>query len=421
MFRKEALIAKKGSPLGEIIALRPVSTSILVGIFSAFAICLILLVLFGSYTKRVKVYGQLIPAAGLVKIYAPQTGTVIEKRVDEGSRVNKGDLILAISSERYDDGGTGAQEKISHRVKGRLTLLESERIKLQELHKEELAALDTSISGLIRTIDRFDGQIALQRSRVELAQDSVARYRTLSKDNLVSKDQYQDRLANQFDQKARYQELTQLRADAAKDLAKQESDRRALPIKHAAALSQLDRDMLATSQELMESEAKRNLAIVAPESGIASGVITEVGQHVDPNRPLLNIIPDDAELIADIYIRSKDIGFTREGDRALIRYTAYPYQKFGTQGAKVKFVSAVASPASEIATISGAIPGLDQNAPQDLYYRAGLKLDSQTILAYGKNEKLVPGMTLEVDILRENRAIYEWILEPLYSLTGRMQ
>lgn len=421
MFRKEAIEAKKGTPMGAVIALRPVSTSMLVMLFSALAFFIILFFIFGSYTKRVRVFGQLIPATGLVKVYAPQIGTVVEKWAREGARVTKGSLLFEISSERYDKIGTGAQQNISYRVQERLASLESERLRSIEIHREELAALQDGIKNLIRTIERFEVQIALQKSRLELARDSVARYKHLNSESYVSRDQYQEKVGNLLDQQARQQDLMQQRADAIKDLAKLESDSRALPLKHAAALAQIDRESLATAQELQESEAKRNVSIVAPESGIVSSILAERGQHIDPNRPLMNITPDGAILVADIYIKSKDIGFTRVGDRALIRYAAYPYQKFGTQKARVASMSNVAIPATEISSISGAVPGFDQNGPQELYYRATLELDSQSIVAYGANEPLSSGMTFEVDILREKRAIYEWVLEPLYSLGGRVK
>lgn len=407
--------------MGAVIALRPVSTSILVALFSALAICIILFFIFGSYTKRVKVFGQLIPASGLVKVYAPQVGTVVEKWAREGVRVTKGALLFTVSSERYDGEGTGAQQSISQQVRERLTSLNGERTRSLEIHKEELATLVDGIKSLMRTVERFDAQIALQNNRLALARDSTERYKRLHAENYVSKDQYQEKVASLLDQQSRQQDLMQQRADASKDLAKLESEQRALPFKHAAALAQIDREILATSQELQESEAKRNISIVAPEAGTVNAVLAERGQHIDPNRPLVSITADGATLVADIYIKSRDIGFTRVGDRALIRYAAYPYQKFGTQKARVASMSNVAIPATEIVPISGAVPGFDQNAPQDLYYRAILELDSQTILAYGLAEPLTSGMTLEVDILREKRAIYEWVLEPLYSLGGRVK
>lgn len=53
-------------------------------------------------------------------------------------------------------------------------------------------------------------------------------------------------------------------------------------------------------------------------------------------------------------------------------------------------------------------------------YRVLVALDRQTITAYGKLESLRPGMLLDADILGERRRLYEWVLEPLYSVKGKL-
>lgn len=58
--------------------------------------------------------------------------------------------------------------------------------------------------------------------------------------------------------------------------------------------------------------------------------------------------------------------------------------------------------------------------PNEPVYLVKAKLDRQTITAYGEEKSLQIGMTLEADILHENKKLYEWILDPLYSVTGRM-
>ncbi|CAM3927214.1 Membrane fusion protein biotin-lipoyl like domain-containing protein [Bordetella tumbae] len=420
MFRKAALEAAKTHPLGSVVALRPLSTSLLVSLFTAFGLSLALFFCFGSYTKRVKVYGQLIPASGLVKVYAPQPGIVVAKHTTEGALVKKGEPLLTISSERYTQTGTATQETISSRMQRRLDLMQREREKLDTIHQEESASLANTIATLSQTLDRIDKQILLQHKRVALAQDSARRYKTLSSESYVSRDQLQEKQAMHLEQQTRLADLTQQRAETVKELTRHESEQRTLPLKQQAAATQIEREILAITQELAESEAKRHLVILAPEAGQVSSLLVEIGQHAEPSKALLSLVPQHAELIADIYIKNRDIGFTRVGDRAMIRYASYPYQKFGMHGAKVVSISTAAVPAAEIVNISGAIPGLDQNTAQDLYYRAALRLDAQHILAYGDAQPLATGMALEVDILRETRAIYEWVLEPLYSISGKV-
>lgn len=54
------------------------------------------------------------------------------------------------------------------------------------------------------------------------------------------------------------------------------------------------------------------------------------------------------------------------------------------------------------------------------FYRITAALDAQTVTACGKPQPLQAGMTLQADILQERRCLYEWVLEPLYSLTCKL-
>ena len=40
-------------------------------------------------------------------------------------------------------------------------------------------------------------------------------------------------------------------------------------------------------------------------------------------------------------------------------------------------------------------------------------------MAYGKAAPLQPGMTLKADIQIETRRLWQWVMDPLYSLRGR--
>jgi len=54
-------------------------------------------------------------------------------------------------------------------------------------------------------------------------------------------------------------------------------------------------------------------------------------------------------------------------------------------------------------------------------YPVTVSLRRQTAIAYGKQVPLQPGMQLEADVHIETRPLFEWILEPLFTLTGRQQ
>ena len=126
------------------------------------------------------------------------------------------------------------------------------------------------------------------------------------------------------------------------------------------------------------------------------------------------MLPGDGALEAELLVPSRAIGFIEPGDKVLLRYQAYPYQKFGHHLGHVARISRSALSNGEL----GALVG---NAQQgEPFYRITVALARQDVTAYGKAEPLKPGMLLEADVLGEKRRLIEWVFEPLYSLKGKV-
>ena len=138
-------------------------------------------------------------------------------------------------------------------------------------------------------------------------------------------------------------------------------------------------------------------------------------KSVDGARPLMNLVPHDAVLEARLYAPSRTIGFVRKGDKVQLRYQSYPYQKFGQYQGVVESVSNTSVASSEL--IGFAIPDTPVGEP---VFSITVRLTQQTVTAYGQQLPLQAGMRLDADILQETRRLYEWMLEPLYSVTGKM-
>jgi membrane fusion protein len=133
---------------------------------------------------------------------------------------------------------------------------------------------------------------------------------------------------------------------------------------------------------------------------------------VTAGTPLATIIPSDATLEGHLYSPSRSIGFVHEGQQVLLRYLAYPHQKFGMHRASVTAVSRNPMPPGEL----GFTPIDGSREP---VYRIKVALEAQAIRAYGRLEPLQPGMQVEADILLDRRRLVEWVFEPLLSLAGR--
>jgi membrane fusion protein len=177
-------------------------------------------------------------------------------------------------------------------------------------------------------------------------------------------------------------------------------------LQRRALLAGTQGDIAALESERVQQEANGQLLLKAPVAGLVANRMIEPGQAVQGGQALLSLLPQGSKLQAQLLVPSRAIGFIEPGDRVQLRYQAFPYQKFGHHIGHVLKISRSAM--------------ARQDGDKEPLYRVLVALDEQAITAYGKAEALRPGMLVDADILGERRRLYEWVLEPLYSVKGKL-
>lgn len=417
LFRRAALDAQKPKSCGEILLVRPLSYRLLSLAALVSTLAIVALFTWGSYTKRSSVTGQLVPSAGLLRIYPPQTGIVGKKLVAEGQSVKAGDTLYLISSERQSSTLGSVFASVSEQLGARKESLTGELERTRQLQREEQEGLTRQVAALRSELEKIDSLLEGQRARVALAEETSNRYQSLLEKDYISREQRQQKREELLDQQTRLKSVEREQIALRRELGTRQESLAALRFKHENQLAQIERVISSTSQELSESEGRRMLAITAPIDGTATAVVAEVGQAVDGRRPLLSIVPAGSRLEAQLYAPSRAVGFVRPGAQVLMRYQAYPYQKFGHARGTVVSVARTALPGSEISSLLA--PGVEAQGSEPLYL-ISVALEQQSINAYGVAQPLQAGMLLEADVLQESRKLYEWVLEPLFSLSGKL-
>jgi membrane fusion protein len=260
-------------------------------------------------------------------------------------------------------------------------------------------------------------EFELQRARLGLALEGVERQRQLFNSRLTRWDQLQDAQEGKLRQALSLQTLERDRQVLTRDRLVLDAELRELPLKHQIQMAEIERAVSSLEQEIAEAEARRQFVLSAPQDGVVTTIQAETGSIVSAAVPMLSIVPKGARLEAQLFGPSSAIGFVRAGQRVLLRYQAFPYQKFGQYEGTVASVSRSAiSPAELSQQLAGLTSLYGANVP---VYRITVTLASQTVRAYGEPVPLQPGMQLEADIMMERRRLIEWVLDPLFTLTGR--
>jgi membrane fusion protein len=99
----------------------------------------------------------------------------------------------------------------------------------------------------------------------------------------------------------------------------------------------------------------------------------------------------------------------------LLRYDAFPYQKFGQHVGQVVSVSSAAAVPADLRGYAAA-PEL----AGEPMFAITVSLPEQQIGTSGQRMALQAGMRVDADLLHETRRLFEWILEPLYAARARI-
>ena len=304
------------------------------------------------------------------------------------------------------------QAEISRQIAERKKHLAQEREKQSKVMLREEATLAQRIVFLKQEIDLLTQEVQTHTKRLKLSQAALARGAELFKQSFISaarlEEIEQEVLDQQLKQQLAERNLTTMR----RDLNQFQSDLANLPLTTQNRLSETDRQILALDQEAIDSEGRRELVITAPQSGLITTILFEAGQTMQADKPLAALLPSNAKLQASIYLPSRAYGFVEKNLKVLLRYPAYPYQKFGQYSGKISEISRTALSPEELKVTGQATGGS--------LYRLLIDLDTQTIQAYGKPVALQEGLQVEADILIDTRKLYEWVLEPLYSVVGKL-
>ncbi|MEO8078888.1 MAG: HlyD family efflux transporter periplasmic adaptor subunit [Caldimonas sp.] len=416
LFRQQALDHVGVRRYGTVVLARPVTFTFITSIFVLFATLIVLFLALFSYQRKVQVGGVLLPESGLIRVVPSQAGVVVERSVREGKEVRAGDPMFVLTSERASATRGDAEQAISGLLRSRRESLVIEQGQLRQQSLQRVEAAERRAVDLSHDIERIDSQIALQQRRVVLSDQALQRFADLQQQNFVSSANVQDKQGELLDQRQRLADLERLKASGARDLASVQADRRDLKIQSQRDQENASRGIAELDQDLTENEARRQIVVRSPQDGVVTAINAELGQTVGPGQALASVLPKDTPLIAELYAPSRAVGFVRPGMDVLVRFQAYPYQKFGQHHGTVREVSSTAMRPEDMA-LPGAVETSGLGEP---VYRVRVALDEQVVRAYGDARPLKSGMVLDASVLLEKRRLYEWVLEPLYTITGRL-
>lgn len=390
----------------------------------------IFLLLLASTTivnEAIKAQGQILPLQGVIQIQPSEGGSIKRIHVQDGQLVKKGALLVSLNNST-----TNADQK---QVQARLMSLIAKAIRQQAFLKNEYADFSGISANYQDVIDEqrtllknqkqalqqsllvFDQQINQKLSEIELNLQNLKNMRSQEQVNeslftlkqelgtkkLVSRmsqlDAKRVHLATRGKRLALTSQLKQ--AQISLQEVKERKNRFKEQIQQQAAeeLGQIN-DEISQTRTMLErlNNRRQNLFVRAPISGwVQNSKVQTIGGVFKSGDMMMEIVPSDADLQLELRIEPKDMGFVKPGQKVAIQVTSYAAEKFGKLTGEIVSVS----------------PFTQMHTDRTFFYKGIVKLNSSFVGNPEDGRMVLPGMTVEADIISGNRSILNYIIKPL--------
>ncbi|WP_163932796.1 HlyD family secretion protein [Paraferrimonas sp. SM1919] len=415
LFRKEAVQQQQQRLTGSVSLAQPVSIAVITVVILTITTVIISFLFLAQYTRKESVQGFLISDKGLIRGFSGQAGVIELLYVAEGDMVVKGQKLANINvpkaSYTSQRGTTHLSEQLVFQYQQQLALIDSEIQQQKQLLEQELVTLKASQEGLYSERQSLLTQTKLATAKLQLIEQQQQSLQALYGKNHLTLSEYQShrQIAIDAEQELHsYQRLLFTNHVRMEELAYKID---ILPNQLHVKLSSLQRQKSEIQNQLLHTQANATYTVLAPHSGVVTAVLFSQGETVANNTAILTILPENSNLVAELLVPSRSIGFVKLGQTAKLRFDAFPYQRFGFINSEVISIEQTLVTPSEIK--------LPINIREPVY-RLRAKLPHQYIQAYGKDFPLKTGMQLEADISLDKRSLLDWLFEPIYSLKGKL-
>ncbi|MGV2979876.1 HlyD family type I secretion periplasmic adaptor subunit [Camelimonas sp. ID_303_24] len=167
-------------------------------------------------------------------------------------------------------------------------------------------------------------------------------------------------------------------------------------------LARANADVEALQSQIRgRTDSLSRLVFRSPVRGVVKNIeVTTLGGVIPPNGKLMEIVPLDDQLLIEARISPRDIAFIHEGQRAVVKISAYDYAIYGGLEGAVSSISPD--------TIR------DEVRADQFYYRVFIKTKTDALTnSVGKRFPIFPGMIATADIHTGEKTVLQYLLRPL--------
>ena len=412
LIREQVLRHRSSDRFGPAAGWQPVSLTLMVALFVMLLLCLVMFAWWSTIKSTASVSGVLVPASGMIPVVSAVQGIHEQVLLAEGDTVSKGQVIATVSTERHAAHGLPGSRLIQAHLQGTIDGLAVERSALIEDARLRAGQLETTLARLGKELAALEQERGYARQRLALDRAHTRTLSQLLDSGVVSEAEYQRQYGTELTGSQQLARLAHGIVERESRVLETKERRRYLVLELERDLHQLDQRQRQLEHELALSRQQTGYSIVSAGDGLITGITAVPGEAVRVGEVLGHVMTQDVELLAMLLLPSEAVGQIAPGQQVMLNYDAFPFQTHGNHRGTVRNVSRSAvDPTRQLLPLSGA---------QQSSYLVHVSLESQSVTDHqGARYQLLPGMTLQADIVIAELSILAYILDPLLRLINR--
>ena len=320
--------------------------------------------------------GQVMPIQAVKIIQHVDGGRIAEIDVVDGQEVKEGQVLM-----RLNDTEAGAEyQTLSAKYWGLFTRVERLRALLGD-RKADFSTVPEQYKQVVA-----EQEFTLKTSRDQITQ-LESEIKILGEVSSIRGDLAKEKLAT------RVQAL-----DAQRNLSQAQAELLRYRKANMDDLNASTGELAQTEEQLTKLKDRlQRVDIVSPVDGVVQDLkFRTIGGVIPPGATLMNVVPLDGKMHAEVRVQPTDIGFVKKGEDARLKLGTYDFMRYGTITGQVVMVSSFSS--------------LDEKS--NPYFKVIVSIPQNFV---GDKEKTIePGMTIQADIITDRQSVLKYLLRPIY-------
>ncbi|ABG15408.1 MULTISPECIES: HlyD family secretion protein [Yersinia pseudotuberculosis complex] len=415
IFRRDAVEYIRTKWLGKALLTSGYSTTFIAALCAIFLVLLITLIIYGTYTRRINVNGEVISQPHPINIFSPQQGFITKKWVEVGDIVRKGQHLYQIDVSRTTFSGNVSLNSLEA-INNQLSQIDSIINNTQKNKELTLLNLRQQLAQYQKAHKKSQELVDNAGKGMDDMRRTMASYGTYQRQGLITKDQLTNQRSLFYQQQNAFQSLNTQLIQESLQIAKLESEISTRASDFDNDISQYLFQKGDLKRQLAEVDASGMLLINSPSDGKIENMSVTQGQMVNVNDSLVQLTPSDNPYYCLVlWVPNNSVPYINTGDKVNIRYDAFPFEKFGQFPGRIISISNVPVSQQEIASYNIA-PRLPNGGLIEPYYKVIVALDDIHFRYQSKPLMLSNGLKANVTLFLEKRPLYQWMLSPFYDI-----